>query len=66
MLDPGRARGGSFAIDYGCYVALLLDDADFEFKGGWYELWLKAPKDLAPDDFSVERSALDLDALTGS
>ncbi|HJT04987.1 MAG TPA: hypothetical protein VJ757_15370 [Pseudonocardiaceae bacterium] len=63
--NPGTQYDG-FAIDYGCYVALLLDDADFEFKGGWYELWLKAPKDLAPDNFSVERSVLDLDGLTGS
>jgi hypothetical protein len=64
-VNPGTQYDG-FAIDYGCYVALLLDDADFEFKSGWYELWLKAPKELAPDNFSLDRSVLDLDALTRS
>ena len=45
--NPGTLYDG-FAIDYGCYVALLLDDPGF---------------DLPPVNFHPERSVIDLDEL---
>ena len=61
---PGRLYDG-FAIDYGCYVALLLvGDHNFRVRdrGGW----LDSPKAVPPDGFSLGRVAVDLPSLLGS
>lgn len=60
---PG-ARYDGFAIDYGCYVALLFTDKDFELSSNWYDTWLRARPDVAPDNFhDIERSLIDLTGL---
>lgn len=58
---PGALYDG-FAIDYGCYVSLLIDgevSSRPRDKGGW----LASPKSMPPDGFSLSREALDLTKL---
>ncbi|GLZ35504.1 hypothetical protein Lesp02_76910 [Lentzea sp. NBRC 105346] len=58
---PGTLYDG-FAIDYGCYVSLLIDgelSSRPRDKGGW----LASPKSVPPDGFSLTREALDLTKL---
>jgi hypothetical protein len=58
---PGRLYDG-FAIDYGCYVALLLmgdQNLRVRDRGGW----LTSPKGIPPDGFSLSRVAVDLPRL---
>jgi hypothetical protein len=59
--NPGTVYDG-FAIDFGCYVSLLLD--------GWLKApprdrvgWLTSPKGVAPDGFNFSQAAVDLSAL---
>lgn len=59
--NPGRLYDG-FAIDYGCYVSLLLDgNPPFRprDRGGW----LSSPKGVPPDNFSLAKTAIDLTGL---
>jgi hypothetical protein len=59
--NPGKVYDG-FAVDYGCYVALLLDgrpQTRFRDKGGW----LTSPKSVPTEDFSLARTEVDLNAL---
>jgi hypothetical protein len=57
---PGMLYDG-FAIDYGCYVGLLMDGnlARPRDRGGW----LKSPNGVPPDEFSPAREAVHLTAL---
>ena len=60
---PGTRYDG-FAIDYGCYVALLFSEQDFKQSSGWYDTWLRARPDVAPDNFhDIERSLIHLARL---
>ena len=58
--NPGMLYDG-FAIDYGCYVGLLIDGnlARPRDRGGW----LKSPNGVPPDEFSPAREAVHLAAL---
>ncbi|QUQ62802.1 hypothetical protein [Kutzneria sp. CA-103260] len=58
---PGRLYDG-FAIDYGCYVSLLLvgdQHTRVRDRGGW----ISSPKGVPPDGFSLSRVAVDLPTL---
>ncbi|TVT54446.1 hypothetical protein FNH05_10435 [Amycolatopsis rhizosphaerae] len=58
--QPGTLYDG-FAIDYGCYVSLLLDhDATVRPRDRG---WLGSPKGLPPDGFSFGKAVLDLSRL---
>jgi hypothetical protein len=57
---PGALYDG-FAIDYGCYVSLILDDAKFQVRGRGD--WLNTPNGVPPEGFRFARSAIDLSAL---
>ena len=59
---PGALYDG-FAIDYGCYVSLMLDDAKFQVRGRGD--WLNTPAGVPPEGFRFARSAIDLSALLG-
>jgi hypothetical protein len=59
---PGALYDG-FAIDYGCYVSLLLDDAKFHARGKGD--WLNSPDGVPPEGFKFARAAIDLGALLG-
>lgn len=59
---PGALYDG-FAIDYGCYVSLLLDDAKFTARGRGD--WLNSPDGVPPEGFRFARAAIDLGALLG-
>ena len=60
--QPGTQYDG-FAIDYGCYVALMSAKDDFH-SGNWYDTWLRAQPDMAPDNFhGILRSVVDLHTL---
>jgi hypothetical protein len=59
---PGALYDG-FAIDYGCYVSLMLDDAKFQIRGR--ADWINAPSGVPPEGFRFARSAVDLTALLG-
>ena len=59
--NPGRLYDG-FAIDYGCYVALLLD-GDPHFRPRDRNAWLNSPKGIPPDDFNLAKAAIDLTVL---
>lgn len=54
---PGTLYDG-FAIDYGCYVAVLHGDSRLRprDRGGW----LTKGKEVPPDDFDLTRAAIDL------
>ena len=59
--NPGTLYDG-FAIDYGCYVGLLLDGnlrAGPRDRGGW----LNSPKGIPPDEFNLAREAIPLAKL---
>jgi hypothetical protein len=58
--NPGMLYDG-FAIDYGCYVGLLIDGnlARPRDRGGW----LKSPNGVPPDEFSPAREAVHLPTL---
>jgi hypothetical protein len=56
--NPGTLYDG-FAIDYGCYVGLLLDgdlNSRPRDRGGW----LNSPNGVPPDDFSPAKEAIHL------
>lgn len=57
---PGTLYDG-FAIDYGCYVSLMLDDAKFQVRvrGDWID----SPTGIPPEGFRFSRAAVDLTAL---
>ncbi|HYQ69364.1 hypothetical protein [Actinophytocola sp.] len=57
---PGALYDG-FAIDYGCYVSLMLDDAKFQVRGR--ADWINSPSGVPPEGFRFARSAIDLTAL---
>jgi hypothetical protein len=61
LADPRRpgALYDGFAIDYGCYVSLLLDDRKFRGHGNW----LNSPGGVPPVGYDLARSAVDLDRL---
>lgn len=59
---PGTLYDG-FAIDYGCYVSLLLDDPKFHTRGKGD--WLNSPDGVPPEGFKFARAAVDLGALLG-
>ncbi len=50
-----------FAIDYGCYVGLLLDGnlSRPRDRGGW----LNSPKGIPSDDFNLAKEAIPLTKL---
>jgi len=61
--QPGTVYDG-FAIDYGCYIALLGSDDDHQFASNWYDAWLRTQREVAPDTFhDLLRSVIDLDEL---
>ncbi|HEX6353565.1 hypothetical protein [Actinophytocola sp.] len=51
----------AFAIDYGCYVSLLLDDPKFQVRGRGD--WLNSPNGVPPEGFRFARAAIDLATL---
>jgi hypothetical protein len=57
---PGTLYDG-FAIDYGCYVSLLLDDSKFHVRDRGD--WINNPKGVPPEGFSLAKAAIDLGAL---
>ena len=59
--NPGTLYDG-FAIDYGCYVSLLLEGDQHSRprdRGGW----LDSPKGIPPDEFSLAKEAIHLAKL---
>jgi hypothetical protein len=56
--NPGKLYDG-FAVDYGCYVALLLD-GDLHFRPRDRGNWLSSPKSMPPEDFSFAKTEIDL------
>jgi hypothetical protein len=59
--QPGTLYDG-FAIDYGCYVSLLLG-GDASSRPRARGTWLNSPKGVPPDGFSLSGEAIDLTAL---
>lgn len=59
--NPGTLYDG-FAIDYGCYVSLLLGGVASS-RPRARGTWLNSPKGLPPDGFSLSGEAIDLAAL---
>jgi hypothetical protein len=60
---PGTLYDG-FAIDYGCYVSLLLDEARFHVRDR--SDWLNNPKGVPPEGFNLAKVAINLDTLRTS
>lgn len=60
--NPGRVYDG-FAVDYGCYVALLLDRNSHARLLRDRSGWLASPKGVPTEDFSLTRTEVDLSAL---
>lgn len=58
---PGTLYDG-FAIDYGCYVGLLLD-GDLTSRPRDRGEWLNSPHGIPPDEFSLAREAIHLPKL---
>jgi hypothetical protein len=58
---PGTLYDG-FAIDYGCYVGLLLD-GDLTSRPRDRGEWLNSPAGIPPDEFSLAREAIHLSQL---
>lgn len=58
---PGTLYDG-FAIDYGCYVALLLDGG-FQFNGGNDDRRVGAAKRVPQEDFNPQHCVIDLASL---
>jgi len=61
--QPGRLCDG-FAIDYGCYVSLLLV-GDQTFRVRDRGNWISSPKGVPPDGFSLTLVVVDLPRLLG-
>lgn len=59
--NPGTLYDG-FAIDYGCYVALLLD-GDQHIRPRDRISWLNSPRGVPPEGFSLAKEAIDLTKL---
>jgi hypothetical protein len=59
--NPGTLYDG-FAIDYGCYVGLLLD-GDLSSKPRDRGGWLNSANGVPPDEFSLAREAIQLSEL---
>jgi len=59
--NPGTLYDG-FAIDYGCYVSLLLD-GDLKSRPRDRGGWLNSPKGVPPDEFNLAREAIHLAQL---
>jgi hypothetical protein len=59
--NPGTLYDG-FAIDYGCYVGLLLD-GDLGSKPRDRGGWLYSPQGVPPDEFSYAKEAIPLAKL---
>jgi hypothetical protein len=59
--NPGTLYDG-FAIDYGCYVGLLLD-GDLGSKPRDRGGWLYSPQGIPPDEFSYAKEAIPLAKL---
>ena len=57
---PGTLYDG-FAIDYGCYVSLLIDEPRFHVRDRGD--WLNNPKGVPPEGFTVAKAAINLDTL---
>jgi hypothetical protein len=57
---PGMLYDG-FAIDYGCYVSLLLDDPKFHTRVRGH--WLNSPNGVPPEGFNLSKASIDLGAL---
>jgi len=57
---PGTLYDG-FAIDYGCYVSLLIDEPKFHVRDRGD--WLNNPKGVPPEGFNLAKAAIDLGAL---
>ncbi|MCT2587677.1 hypothetical protein [Actinophytocola gossypii] len=57
---PGTQYDG-FAVDYGCYVSLLIDDPKFHARNRGD--WLDKPTGVPPESFNLARAAIDLDTL---
>ncbi|MFD2415552.1 hypothetical protein [Amycolatopsis pigmentata] len=55
---PGRLYDG-FAVDYGCYVALLLDGQPRN-RPRDRNRWLTSPKSIPPEDFNLAKTAINL------
>lgn len=53
---PGTLYDG-FAIDYGCYVTLLIDDPKFHVRDRGN--WLNNPKGVPPEGFNLTKAAID-------
>jgi hypothetical protein len=59
--NPGTLYDG-FAIDYGCYVGLLLD-GDLNSRPRDRVGWLNSPNGVPPDEFSLAKEAIHLAKL---
>ena len=59
--QPGTLYDG-FAIDYGCYVALMLD-SKLPTRPRQRVGWLNSTHAVPPDGFDFRAEAIDLDAL---
>lgn len=59
---PGSLYDG-FAVDYGCYVALLLDSQP-RLRPRDRNRWLTASKSIPPEDFNLAKTAINLTALS--
>lgn len=59
--SPGKLYDG-FAVDYGCYVSLLLD-GDLHFRARDRGNWLSSPKSMPPEDFNFTKTEIDLTKL---
>jgi hypothetical protein len=60
--NPGTLYDG-FAIDYGCYVGLLLD-GDLHSRPRDRGGWLNSPNGVPPDEFSFTKEVIHLDKIT--
>ncbi|MBV9163410.1 MAG: hypothetical protein JO281_18070 [Pseudonocardiales bacterium] len=60
--NPGTLYDG-FAIDYGCYVGLLLD-GELHFRPRDRGGWLNSPNGVPPDEFSFAKEVIHLDKIT--
>jgi len=60
--NPGRVYDG-FSVDYGCYVALLMDRSSHARLLRDRSGWLASPKGVPTEDFSLSRTEVDLSAL---
>lgn len=60
--SPGKVYDG-FSVDYGCYVALLLDRNSHARLLRDRTGWLSSPKSVPSEDFNLTRVEVDLAAL---